>query len=426
MPRQTCFVIMGFGKKTDYSDTPRTLDLDATYEAIIKPAVEACKDLDCIRADEILHSGVIDKPMYELLLHADVVIADISTANPNALYELGVRHALRPHSTIIIKEVDGKFHFDLNHLATLQYQHLGPDIGTKEGKAKAEELRQLIESVRATGADDSPVYTFLTALQTPTMRDAESTQRDVQKPAAGADGLAKTIEAGRHAMAADDPRVAREHFREAVDILSNAQLARASVGTTPEVVDPFLIQQLALATQRAKLPDVRTALRDAARIIERLGPATSTDPETLGIAGGIRKRLWQCIKDTDDLDAAIDLYGRGFELKRDYYTGENFAVCLDWRADVQPDPAEASYDRTTARKARERIVSSLQGALADPTASERSDYRWMLATMSNTLRALRREGADVFEAAFRKIAPAGDIGTFEEGKAAAIALAARA
>jgi len=48
----TCFVIMGFGKKTDYGEKTRTLDLDATYKAIIKRAVEDC-GLTCIRADEV-------------------------------------------------------------------------------------------------------------------------------------------------------------------------------------------------------------------------------------------------------------------------------------------------------------------------------------------------------------------------------------
>ena len=33
-----CFVVMGFGKKTDY-ESGRTLDLNATYEAIIKPSM---------------------------------------------------------------------------------------------------------------------------------------------------------------------------------------------------------------------------------------------------------------------------------------------------------------------------------------------------------------------------------------------------
>ena len=59
----TCFVVMGFGKKTDF-ETGRTLDLDKSYRNIIKPAVIAA-GLECTRADEIPHAGVIDVPMYE-------------------------------------------------------------------------------------------------------------------------------------------------------------------------------------------------------------------------------------------------------------------------------------------------------------------------------------------------------------------------
>ena len=91
---KTCFVVMGFGKKTDF-ETGRVLDLDMSYRNMIKPAVEAA-GLKCVRADEIVHSGIIDVPMYEQLLNADVVVADLSTSNKNAFYELGVRHALRP------------------------------------------------------------------------------------------------------------------------------------------------------------------------------------------------------------------------------------------------------------------------------------------------------------------------------------------
>jgi len=101
---RTCFVVMGFGEKTDFSSQPqRTLDLDKSYRILIEPAVRAA-GLECIRADKVLHAGVIDKPMYELLLNADVVVADLSTSNANAIYELGVRHALRPNTTIVIAE----------------------------------------------------------------------------------------------------------------------------------------------------------------------------------------------------------------------------------------------------------------------------------------------------------------------------------
>ena len=68
-----CFVVMGFGVKTDFA-TGRKLDLDKSYKNMIKPVVEA-KGLECVRADEIRHSGSIDVPMYEQLLNADVVVA---------------------------------------------------------------------------------------------------------------------------------------------------------------------------------------------------------------------------------------------------------------------------------------------------------------------------------------------------------------
>ena len=106
-----CFVIMGYGKKTDPT-LGKTFDLDVTYNTIIKPAVENA-GFKCIRGDEVLESGIIDKSMYALLIHSDLVIADITTFNPNAIYELGIRHAARPFSTIVMKEKDGNIPFDI-------------------------------------------------------------------------------------------------------------------------------------------------------------------------------------------------------------------------------------------------------------------------------------------------------------------------
>jgi hypothetical protein len=123
---KSCFVIQGYGRKTDYRDG-RVLDLDASY-AIIKDAVEAA-GLQCIRADEIQHSGTIDLPMYEWLLNADLVVADLSTYNVNAVFELGVRYALRPRATIIVAEEQFQNPFDFSHIAIRRYKHLGEYIG---------------------------------------------------------------------------------------------------------------------------------------------------------------------------------------------------------------------------------------------------------------------------------------------------------
>src|ERR1041385_8652495 len=125
-----CFVVMGFGKKTDF-ESGRTLDLDKSYRNIIKPAVKDA-GLECIRADEIVHSGLIDVPMYDQLLNADVVVADLSTSNKNAFYELGIRHALRPYTTVVIAENGMKAPFDVNHVMVRSYHHLGEDIGVSE------------------------------------------------------------------------------------------------------------------------------------------------------------------------------------------------------------------------------------------------------------------------------------------------------
>src|SRR5437899_2059508 len=160
----SCFVIMGFGEKTDFQSNPqRVLNLNMTYANIIKPAVEETGHT-CIRADEIIHSTVIDKPMYDNLLSADLVIADLSTANANAIYELGVRHALRPHATIVMAEDKFAFPFDLNHLSIEKYVHLGKEIGYREVIRMQDRLKQKIGVILGGTETDSPVFLFLTQL----------------------------------------------------------------------------------------------------------------------------------------------------------------------------------------------------------------------------------------------------------------------
>jgi hypothetical protein len=152
-PKARCFVVMGFGIKTDLA-TGRKLDLDKSYRLLIKPSVEGA-NLECIRADEIRHSGTIDVPMYRELLSADCVIADLSTANPNALYELGIRHALRPRTTIVISENKLLYPFVLNHILIQGYAHLGNAIDYDEvvrfRKVLGEQLEAVMKSMEAPG-----------------------------------------------------------------------------------------------------------------------------------------------------------------------------------------------------------------------------------------------------------------------------------
>lgn len=157
--KKRCFVVMGFGIKTDYING-RKLDLNKSYRLLIKPVVEA-KNIECVRADEITHSGSIDVQMYKELLQADLVIADLSTLNANALYELGVRHALRPYTTIVISEDKLVYPFDLNHVVIHSYQHLGDAIDYEEVERFRKALDLVIQTVLDKNEADSPVYTYL-------------------------------------------------------------------------------------------------------------------------------------------------------------------------------------------------------------------------------------------------------------------------
>lgn len=411
-----CFVVMGFGKKTHF-ETGRTLDLNATFDAIIEPAVTD-QGLKCIRSDKVLQAGVIDVKMYEMLLRADLVIADISTANINAVYELGVRHALRPKSTIIMQESVGKLYFDLNHLSTFMYQHLGEDIGAREARRARTELGALIAEVMSKQETDSPVYTFLSKLAQPRMPDEEFA-KVVDRASTTATRFAELLKAGDAATKASQHAEAVRAFEEADKMVVEADDTNLS--------RPYIVQQLALNRYKTGTPTKLDALLAGRDIINRLSPDNSNDPETLGIAGAIGKRLWLLTSDREQLDAAIRYYARGFEVRRDYYNGENLATCYDFRADAQKEPAEAQYDRMTAGKIRQILTRILDEVIASPSFVDRSDRLWVYATRANCAFALKDavRGEDN-EARFFGEKPAQwQIDTYRDGKKASIAVAAK-
>ena len=381
--QKICFVIMGFGKKTDY-ESGRTLDLDATYEAIIKPAVDAA-NMRCIRADEVIHSGLIDAPMYEMLMRADLVVADISTGNVNAVYELGVRHALRPNSTIIMKESKGRLYFDLNHISTFQYDHLGEDIGAREASRAKRDLELLIKQAISSSIPDSPVYSFLPNLRQPTF-STEQYQELLNQTEKFQDHLSELIQTGTGF-------IKKSAFDEAVKAFGTANQVKPH--------DSYIIQQLTLATYKSKKPSEISALISALMTINQLSPNESNDPETLGITGAIYKRLWTATNDPAQLDLAIQHYGRGFEIRRDYYNGENLALCHDYRSSINRESDNSIYDRVSAKKIRELIIQKLIYSINSPSFEDRSDKRWIFASLANCCFGLMDdEKGNIYETSF--------------------------
>lgn len=357
---------MGFGTRTDYR-TGRALDLNATYEGIIKPAVEKA-GLDCTRADEISDSGVIDRQMFEQLLTADVVIADLSTSNVNAVYELGVRHALRPRSTVIVAEQEMQSQglpFDLSHVKVLFYEHLGRDIGAREVARFGPELTKACRKALESPRTDSPVYTFLSSLKAPEPGPATAPHKQAQRnePAPRVSATIAEFEKAKRAGDYGAAKAALQALRE----------SRAN--------DHYLIQQLAYITYLHR--DSLDALNEAKELLGLLEPETTNDTQTLGLWGAVHKRLWEISRDQRDLETSIRAYERGFALRNDHYNGINLAYMLNVRSSLSA-PAFAIADFVRAERTRAAVERLCRSSLS--TIDESSeDVPWLYASLAEAL-----------------------------------------
>ena len=94
------FLISPFGKKL--GPDGKMIDFDAIYADFLQPALA---EVGCaiVRADAELRAGIIRTDMFQELLLADLVVAELTLDNPNVWYELGVRHALRARGMIALQ-----------------------------------------------------------------------------------------------------------------------------------------------------------------------------------------------------------------------------------------------------------------------------------------------------------------------------------
>ncbi|MGP0103170.1 MAG: hypothetical protein ACLPUT_16310 [Solirubrobacteraceae bacterium] len=116
-----CFVIGPIGSR----HAPiGTVERD-TYEQallvlgeVIEPACQAV-GLNPVRSDGLTQAGEINEQVFRRLRDDDVVIADLTGANANVMYELGLRHT-RGKLTVQIGEY-GRLPFDINTIRTIQF-----------------------------------------------------------------------------------------------------------------------------------------------------------------------------------------------------------------------------------------------------------------------------------------------------------------
>ena len=282
-----------------------------------------------------------------------MAIADLSTSNENAIYELGVRHALKPRTTIVIAEKQFKFPFDLEHIVIRHYEHLGTGIDYDEAVRLENELTQAVKTISAGD-------TTWTAPSTPSCRTWRNPPCDVASRRSGRPAAAPAADA-------DNPTftVLLEAFRAARK-KGDFVLAKMYVEKLRESRkdDPYLIQQQALATYKSRQPNAVDALKEAQadpRSAQAAHERRRRDARDCGarFTNGSGKKPRIARRSTK----ASGAYERAFVMKLDYYTGINYAFMLDDRARIQTDPDEATADHVIARRVRRRLLDIVDAAL---------------------------------------------------------------
>lgn len=109
------------------------------YSLVYKPAIEKAK-LEPVRADnEIFGTGKIMDQVWSGINAAKVLVAELTTKNPNVFYELGIAHALKK-PVVLVSSNDADVPFDLRHIRVIYYNKDDPFWGQKLMNKVAENI----------------------------------------------------------------------------------------------------------------------------------------------------------------------------------------------------------------------------------------------------------------------------------------------
>jgi hypothetical protein len=139
--KKTCFVIGPIGEE---GSEARSI-ANWLLKGIVKPVLEAEPFLyEVTRADGIPDPGLITNQIINAILDADLVVADLTGQNPNAFYELALRHmAAKP---VIHMIMNGQpIPFDNKDYRTIRYGINEIEIFEKAKEDLAEQARAVLK-----------------------------------------------------------------------------------------------------------------------------------------------------------------------------------------------------------------------------------------------------------------------------------------
>jgi tetratricopeptide (TPR) repeat protein len=369
-----CFVLMPFGSKPTAAGS--LLNFDSVYQDVIAPAIRDA-ELEPIRADEEITGGIIHKPMFERLILCEYAVADLTTANANVFYELGLRHAVRPATTVLIfAQGLGQLPFDVVPLRALPYTIAADGKPAEAARARAALAQRLRESREM--RTDSPIFQLVDGfpdiqrLKTDVFRDRVRYSEEMKKRLAaarraGADAV-RAVEKDLGNVAGAEAAVVIDLFLSYRAVKAWEDMIGLAANMSPPLAATVMVQeQVALALNRAGRGE--DAERVLLQLIEQRGPSS----ETYGILGRVYKDRWEAAAKAGDsflarglLDKAISAYLKGFEADwRDAYPGVNAVTLMELR-----DPPDAR---------REQLIPVVRYAVERRIASGKPDY-WDHAT----------------------------------------------
>jgi hypothetical protein len=389
-----CFVLMPYGRKL--SSAGRIVNFDRVYSDLIAPGVRDA-GLEPVRADESDAGGFIQKAMFEGLVICEFAVADLSLANPNVFYELGIRHAVRPWSTVLLTVAGERLPIDVHAFRTMSYSI--DDDGVPAVEQVGESRARLAAALRSTRerVKDSPVYQLLDYFPQPAV-DHEKT--DLFRDRAAYSAIVKEKLAAARRTGIDAVRAVEEEIGDIggaeAGVLVDLMLSYRSRSAWKDMIalierfpapvrESVMVQeQYALALNRDKQGErAEGVLLD---LIDRRGPSS----ETYGILGRVFKDRWEAAAKSGNtalanalLNKAIDAYRAGFESDwRDAYPGINAVTLMELR---EP-PDEGRFE----------LLPVVRYAVARKVAKGKPDY-WDRATQLE-LAVLASDGPGAAEA----------------------------
>lgn len=160
---QTCFFITPIGE----DDSEIRKHADMMLKHLLTPVLSEFH-FEVVRADKIEKSGLITQQIFEYLVKSRLCVADLSFNNPNAFYELGVRHICKLPTIQVIKKGD-KIPFDVaqGRTITVDTSDIYTIIDRMESAKRelAEHVRHFQSSNFQDSAKDNPVQIYLPDLR---------------------------------------------------------------------------------------------------------------------------------------------------------------------------------------------------------------------------------------------------------------------